>query len=73
MYVKIGGEMYYPWRTVDQEGKILEGFVTKTWDKRAILAFIKKALKRRGNVESITTDGLRSYGAAMTALGNRDK
>jgi putative transposase len=73
MYVKIGGEMHYLWRAVDQEGEILENFVTKTRDKKAALAFIKKALKRHGNVESITTDGLRSYGAAMTALGNRDK
>ena len=73
MYVKIDGEMHYLWRAVDQEGEILENFVTKTRDKKAALAFIKKALKRHGNVESITTDGLRSYGAAMTELGNRDK
>ena len=37
------------------------------------LAFIKKALKRHGCVETITTDGLRSYGAAMDQLGNRAK
>jgi putative transposase len=72
MYVKIGGEMHYLWRAVDQEGEILESFVTKTRDKKAALAFIKKALKRHGQVEAIT-NGLRSYGAAMDALGNRDK
>ena len=73
MYVKIGGEMHYLWRAVDQEGEILESFVTKTRDKKAALAFIKKALKRHGTAETITTDGLRSYGAAMNELGNRDK
>ena len=73
MYVKIGGEMHYLWRAVDQEGDILESYVTKTRDKAAALAFIKKALKRHGNVGTITTDGLRSYGAAMDELGNREK
>ena len=34
---------------------------------------MKKALKRHGSPEAITTDGLRSYKAAMTELGNADK
>jgi len=34
---------------------------------------MKKTLKRHGSPEAITTDGLRSYGAAMTELGNREK
>jgi putative transposase len=73
MYVKIGGEMHYLWRAVDQEGEVLESYVTKTRDKKAALSFIKKALKRHGSAETITTDGLRSYGAAMDDLGNRQK
>ena len=73
MYVKINGEMHYLWRAVDHEGEILESFVTKTRDKAAALAFMKKALKRHGSPEAITTDGLRSYAAAMTELGNTDK
>lgn len=43
------------------------------WLQQDALAFMKKALKRHGPVEAITTDGLRSYGAAMDELGNRDK
>ena len=34
---------------------------------------MRKALKRQGSPEAITTDGLRSYGAAMKDLGNADK
>ena len=34
---------------------------------------MKKALNRHGSPERITTDGLRSYGAAMDELGNREK
>ena len=36
MYVRINGEMVYLWRAVDQEGEILESFVTKTRDKAAV-------------------------------------
>src|SRR3989337_3306540 len=73
VYVKINGEMHYLWRAVDQEGEILESYVTKTRDRAAALKFMKKALKRYGSPEAITTDGLRSYKAAMTELGNQDK
>ena len=73
MYVKINGETHYLWRAVDHEGEILESFVTKTRDKQAALTFMKKALKRHGSPEVITTDGLKSYRAAMTELGNGDK
>jgi putative transposase len=69
VYVKINGEMHYFWRAVDHEGEILESYVTKTRDKAAALRFMKKALKRHGSPETITTDGLRSYRAAMTELG----
>jgi len=73
MYVKLNGEMVYLWRAVDQEGEILESFMTKTRDKDAALTFMKKALKRHGLPAAITTDGLRSYRVAMRELGNQEK
>ncbi len=73
VYVKINGEMHYLWRAVDQEGEILESFVTKTQDKKAALTFMRKALKRHGSPEAIVTDGLKPYRAAMTVLGNEQK
>lgn len=73
VFVKINGETHYLWRAVDHEGEVLESYVTKTRDKQAALAFIKKALKRHGSPEKITTDGLKSYGAAMKELGNADR
>jgi putative transposase len=69
MYVKLNGKMVYLWRAVDYEGESLESYVTKTRDKAAALAVMKKTLKRHGKVESIVTDGLRSYRAATTELG----
>ena len=46
--MKINGEMHYLWRAVDQEGEVLESYVTKTREKAAALKFMKKALKRHG-------------------------
>ena len=73
VFVKINGERHYLWRAVDHEGEILESYVTKKRDKSAALAFLKKALKRHGRAAAIVTDGLRSYPAAMRALGNLDR
>ena len=73
MYVKMNGEIVYLWREVDQEGEVLESFVTKKRDKSAALAFIKKALKRHGKAGKIVTNGLKSYPAAMKELGNQDR
>lgn len=71
--MKTNGEMHYLWREVDHEGEVPESFVTKERDKTAALAFIKKAMKRHGSPKAITTNGLRSYGAAMKELGNLEK
>ncbi len=71
--MKINGVTHYLWRAVDHEGEVLESYVTKTRNKKAALAFMRKALKRHGSPEAITTDGLRSYKAAMDELGNTEK
>ena len=73
VYVKINGEMHYLWRAVDHEGEVLESFATKTRDKAAALTFMKKLMKRHGRATAVTTDGLRSYKAAMRDIGNADK
>jgi len=73
VFVRINGERHYLWRAVDHEGEVLESYVTKTRNKAAALAFLKRALKRHGRAETIVTDGLRSYSAAMRQLGNLDR
>ncbi len=59
--MKINDETHYLRRAVDHEGEVLESYVTKTRDKAADLRFLKKALKRHGKTEAITTDGLLTY------------
>ena len=61
--------MYDLGRAVDHEGEVLESFVGKARDKAAALKFIKSMIKRHGRPKTIVTDGLRSYGAALKALG----
>jgi putative transposase len=73
MYVRINGEMRYLWRAVDHEGEVLESFVTKDRDKAAALKFIKKAMKRHGRPQTVVTDKLRSYAAALKEIGNVDR
>ena len=68
VFVKVNGERLYLWRAVDHEGEVLEGFVSKTGDRKAALKFLKKLMKRYGPPEEIVTDLLRSYGAALREL-----
>lgn len=69
VFVKINGERHYLWRAVDHEGEVLESYVTKTRDKKAALKFLRKTMRRHGRTESIVTDKLRSYGAALKEIG----
>jgi len=69
VFVKINGERHFLWRAVDHEGEVLESFVTKTRDKKAALKFLKKTMRRYGRPEAIVSDLLRSYSAALKAIG----
>lgn len=73
VFVKINGVQHYLWRAVDHEGEVLESYVTKRRDRTAALKFLKKSMKIYGPPEVIVTDKLRSYGAAMKAIGNAAK
>src|SRR5680860_674938 len=69
IFVRINGRVHYLWRAVDHEGEVLEAYVTKTRNRKAALQFLRKAMKRHGRPETIVTDRLRSYRAALKALG----
>ncbi len=71
LFVRINGEIHYFWRAGDHEGEVLEVFATKRRDRKAALAFLKRAMKRYGRPWSVVTDRLRSYPAAMKVIGSR--
>jgi putative transposase len=70
VFVRINGETHYLWRAVDHEGEVLEVFATKRRNRKAALAFLRRAMKRYGQPRAIVTDRLRSYRAAMNVIGN---
>ena len=69
VFVRINRETHYLWRAVDHEGEVLEVFATKRRDRKAALAFLKRAMKRYGSPQALVTDRLRSYSAAMKEVG----
>ncbi len=73
VFVKINGELHYLWRAVNQEGEVLETYVTKKRNRQAALKFLRKIMKRHGPPQIIITDKLASYKAAMRQFGNMNK
>ena len=73
VFVRINGETHYLWRAVDHEGEVLEVFATKSRDRKAALAFLKRAIKRYGRPHRLVTDRLPSYRAAMKVVGNASR
>jgi putative transposase len=72
-FVKIDGKLRYLWRAVDHEGEVLEAVVTAKRDKAAALKFLKRTMKKYGRPQSIVTDRLRAYSAAMKEIGAADR
>lgn len=66
---RIGGRHMYLWRAVDDEGEVLELLMQRRRDTRAARKFLERLLRRQPiEPETITTDGLSSYSAALRAL-----
>ena len=70
----IAVDRIYIWRAVDDEGEIMDMVVQKQRDTGAALRLMRRLL-RNSHVEpeTITTDGLRSYPAALKILGLIDR
>ncbi len=74
MVVKIAGEKRWLWRAVDDEGVVLDMLVQRRRNKKAALRLLSKLLKNTGvEPETITTDRLASYGAALRELDLSDR
>ena len=73
VFVKIHGERHYLWRAVDQEGEMLEAFVSKKRDRKAALKFLRKLMKRYGRPDTLVTDRLRSYRTALREMGGSSR
>ena len=68
----IGGRRMYLWRPVDDEGEVLDLVVQRRRDTEAALRLLKRLLHNQPvEPETITTDGLLSYRAALDRLDLR--
>jgi putative transposase len=69
VFLNIHGECQYLWRTVDQEGHVLDILVQSRQNKKAAKKFFRKLLKGLTYVPRvIITDKLKSYGAAKREI-----
>jgi putative transposase len=69
--IKINGNPHYLWRTVDQDGEVVDVFLRARRDRKAAKRFFKRLLRSHGDgPQMIVTDKLRSYGAAYRELSS---
>src|SRR5690606_18311707 len=72
MVCKIHGRRMYLWRAVDDEGEVLDVIVQRRRDTEVALRLLRRLLRNQPvEPESITADGLASYGAALDHLNLR--
>lgn len=72
--VKIKGRRMWLWRAVDDEGEVLDVLVQKRRNTAAAMKLFRRLLKSQGiHPESITTDKLASYRAALRKFGILDR
>ena len=65
LFVNIQGRRQYLWRTVDQDGDLIDILVQSRRDRHAATRFFRKLLKGQGREpRRLITDKLRSYAAA---------
>jgi putative transposase len=69
VFVKIQGRQHYLWRSVDQDGEVVDVFLQARRDGAAAKRFFKRLLKsHHGEPRKIVTYKLRSYGVAHREL-----
>ena len=67
-YVKVRGKWMFLYRAVDQFGKTVESYLSRTRDVAAAKAFFRKALKHHGEPRTITLDGFEPSHAALRRM-----
>ncbi len=66
MVIKVQGRKHWLWRAVDDEGEVLDFLVQPRRCAKSARRLLRKLLKKQGfTPKRITTDKLRSYGAAI--------
>ena len=64
-YIKVKGQWYYLYRTVDKTGQTIDFLLTEQRDERAAQRLLTKAIRRHGMSEKVTIDGSEANAAAI--------
>ena len=74
VFISINGRRMYMWRAVDAEGVVWDVLVQSRRNKKAALNLMRKLLKKQGvHPDTVVTDKLPSYVAALADLGMKSK
>ena len=69
VFVKINGKQHYLWRSVDQDGEVVDVYLQARRDGAAAKRFLNRLLRSHGgDPGKIVTDKSRSYGVAHREL-----
>jgi len=68
MHVVVGGVTHWLWRAVDEHGTVLDVFLQRHRDTSAATSFFQRLLGEYDVPETVCTDKLASYGAAIREL-----
>src|SRR3954453_1811497 len=72
-YIKVNGGWMFLYRAVDEKGRTVGSYLSRTRDKAAARIFFRQALKRHGEPRSITLDGFEPSHAALRSMGMRNE
>jgi transposase-like protein len=72
-YIKVNGGWVYLYRAVDEKGRTVASYLSRTRDQTAARDFFRQALKRHGQPRSITLDGFEPSHTALRRMGMRNE
>jgi len=72
-YVKVQGGWMFLYRAVDERGRTVESYLSRTRDITAAKAFFRKALKHHGEPRTITLDAFQPSHSALHRMGMRNE
>jgi len=72
-YIKVKGGWVYLYRAVDERGRTVASYLSRSRDLPAGRVFFRGALKRHGQPRSITLDGFEPSHVALRRMGMRNE
>lgn len=69
-YIKVKGQWYYLYRSVDKTRQTIDFLLTEYRDERAAKHFLAEAIRRHGVPEKVTIDGSEANAAAIRSYND---